>query len=116
MFTELFCSWTWSERQTRVKGALFIIYEYCFSLCQLTASVLIHKAENHCTIAEAFRGRHNDTRLTSGIHREYHNSVGQPTRHITQCDFHCLIIFSCEKKLLHNIYILRCVLTRDVSD
>lgn len=49
-------SWPGLKDREGWKGAQFIIYEYCFSLCQLAASVLIHKAENHCTIA-GFHGK-----------------------------------------------------------
>lgn len=102
MFTVLFSSLPGLKDRAGWKGALFIIYEYCFSLCQLTASVLIHKAETHCTIAESFRGRHNDTKLTCSSYREHQTSVGRLDWHITWNEFHCIIICPVEKK---NYYI-----------
>lgn len=37
--------------------ALFIIYEYCFSLCQLAAQLLIHKADTNYSRDVRFTGR-----------------------------------------------------------
>lgn len=69
------CSLFSARAKIKKKGERMssIIYEYCFSLRQLAASVLIHKAETNYTRDMSFTGRPEDKTYTKELEVEWTN-------------------------------------------